>query len=68
LRDYIGREVKFMNIGPNSEQLNLVIRIPDGLCVPDVAHLDEVSITFRCSLGTLLRGNEAQIIAISSKD
>jgi hypothetical protein len=66
LRDFVGRDVRFMNLGPKGEQLNLVIKIPEGLSVPDVARSDEVSVTFLCSLGNLLRGNEAQIIAISS--
>jgi len=66
LRDFVGRDVKFMNVGPKGERLNLVITIPDGLSVPDVTHADEVSVTFLCSCGNLLRGNEAQIIATSS--
>jgi hypothetical protein len=66
LRDLVGRDVRFMNVGPKGEHLNLVIRIPDGLSVPDVANSDEVSVTFMCSFGNLLRGNEAQKIAISS--
>jgi hypothetical protein len=65
LRDCVGRDVRFTNVDPKGEQLNLVIRIPEGLSVPDVAHADEVSVTFLCSLGNLTRGNEAQIIAIS---
>jgi hypothetical protein len=65
LHDFVGRDVKFMTVGPRGEQLNLVIKIPDGLAVPDVAHADEVSVTFLCSQGNLSRGNEAQIVAIS---
>jgi hypothetical protein len=66
LRDFVGRDVKFTSLGPKGEHLNLVIKIPDGLSVPDVSRSDEVSVTFMCSLGNLSRGNEAQIIAISS--
>jgi hypothetical protein len=66
LRDFVGRDVKFMNLGPKGERLNVIIRIPVGLSVPDVTRSDEVSVTFLCSLGNLSRGNEAQIIAVSS--
>ena len=66
LRDFVGRDVKFMNVGPKGERLNVVITIPEGLSVPDAAQSDEVSVTFLCSRGNLLRGNEAQIIVISS--
>jgi hypothetical protein len=66
LRDFVGRDVRFMNVGPKGEHLNLVIKIPQGLSVPDVAHAEEVSVTFLCTVGNLSRGNEAQIIAISS--
>jgi hypothetical protein len=54
-----------MSVGPKGEHLNIVITIPEGLSVPEVANSDEVSVTFVCSLGSLLRGNQAQIIAIS---
>jgi hypothetical protein len=67
LRDFVGRDVKFMNSGPKGERLNIVITIPAGLSVPDVARSDEVSVTFLCSLGNLSRGNEAQMIAVSSR-
>jgi hypothetical protein len=67
LRDFVGRDVRFMKFGPKGERLNVVIKIPEGLSVPDVAHADEVSVTFKCSLGNLSRGNEAQIIALSSR-
>ena len=65
LRDFVGRDVRFMSLGPKGEHLNLVIKIPEGLAVPDVSHSDEVSVTFMCSLGNLSRGNEAQVIAMS---
>jgi hypothetical protein len=66
LRDFVGRDVKFVGLGPKGEHLNVVINIPDGLSVPGVCHEDEVSVTFLCSLGSLARGNVAQVIAAAS--
>ena len=62
LRDYVGRDVKFVSLGPRGERLNLVITIPEDLSVPDVGHSDEVSVTFVCTRGSLRQGNEARSI------
>ena len=68
LRDFVGRDVKFVTVGPNGESLDLVITIPPELSVPDVGQGDQVSVTFLCSLGKRSDGNQAQIIAISNGD
>ena len=62
LRDYVGRDVKFTATGPKGESLNVVIRIPEGVSVPEVGQSEEVSITFLCTRGILRQGNEAKII------
>jgi hypothetical protein len=62
LRDYVGRDVKFTTTGPKGERLNVVIRVPEDVSVPEVGQLEEVSITFLCARGALRQGNEAKII------
>jgi hypothetical protein len=62
LRDCIGRDVKFVSTGPQSERLNVVIKIPEGISVPELGQSDEVSVTFVCARGMLRQGNEAKIV------
>jgi hypothetical protein len=62
LRDYAGQDVKFTTTGPQGERINLVIKIPQGVSVPEVGQKEQVSITFICSHGNLREGNEAKII------
>ncbi len=62
LRDYVGRDVRFTTTGPKGERLNVVIKIPEGVAVPEVGPSEEVSITFLCTRGNLRQGNEAEII------
>jgi hypothetical protein len=64
LRDFVGREVKFAATGPKGEQLNLLIRIPEGMPVPDAGHADELRVTFLCAKGSLQQGNEAKSIVV----
>jgi hypothetical protein len=62
LRNYLGRDVLFATLGPKGERLDLVIRIPETLSVPEVGAADEVFVTFVCTQGSLRRGNEARTI------
>jgi hypothetical protein len=62
LRDCVGRDVNFTATGSQGERLNVVIKIPEGVTVPDVGQSDEVSITFICTRGMLRQGNEAKVI------
>ena len=64
LRDYAGKEVKFSAAGPKAERLNLVIKIPAGLTVPEVGQSDSVRVTFTCTQGSLSQGNEARLIEL----
>src|SRR5262249_3353153 len=64
LRNYVGRDVKFITLGPKGEQLKLVSTIPPGLPVPDAGHSDEVRVTFVCTRGKLGQGNEAKAIEL----
>jgi hypothetical protein len=64
LRDYVGKEAKFMAAGPKGEKLNLVVKIPPGLTVPEVGKADEVRVTFICTRGSLRQGNEAKSIEL----
>jgi hypothetical protein len=60
LRSYVGRDVKFTSLGPRGERLEVTIRIPEGLSVPEVGNSDEVFVTFVCTQGSLGQGNEAR--------
>jgi hypothetical protein len=62
LRNYLGRDVKFTTRGPEGQRLPLVIKIPEGLTVPEVGNSDEVFVTFLCTLGSQQQGNEARVI------
>jgi hypothetical protein len=62
LRDFVGRDVKFTTNGLQGERLHVVIKIPEGISVPEVGQSEEVSITFLCTRGLLAQGNEAKII------
>jgi hypothetical protein len=64
LRDYAGREAKFTTRGPRGERLDLSVRIPQGLSVPEVGNGDEVFVTFVCTRGSLRQGNEARAIQL----
>jgi hypothetical protein len=57
LRDYVGRDVKFMALAPGGQRLSLVITIPAGLSVPEVGKSDEVTVTFVCTRGDLRPGS-----------
>ena len=61
LRDYVGKDVKFTTVGPKGEQLKLVIKIPEGVPIPDDTS-DEVFVTFVCTRGNLWQANQARII------
>jgi hypothetical protein len=62
LRDYVGRDVKFTTTGAGGERLNIVIKIPEGVSIPEVGQSEELSITFLCTRGMLREGNEARIV------
>jgi hypothetical protein len=62
LRDYVGRDAKFVTLGPKGERLSLVITIPQDLPVPDAGAAEDLRVTFVCSRGDLRRGNEAKAI------
>lgn len=62
LRDYLGRYVRFTGSGPKGERVNLVVKLPPDLAVPDVGNSDEVRVTFVCSQGDLRQGNVARSI------
>jgi hypothetical protein len=62
LRNYLGRDVKFTTRGPKGERLDLFIKIPEGLSVPEVGNSGEVFVTFVCTRGMLRQGNEARAI------
>jgi hypothetical protein len=62
LRNYLGRDVRFTTRGPKGERLDLVIKIPEGLAVPEAGTADEVFVTFVCTRGSLREGNEARTI------
>jgi hypothetical protein len=62
VRDYAGRDVKFTSTGPGGERLNIVIKIPEGVSLPEMGQSEEVSITFVCTRGMLREGNEARIV------
>jgi len=65
LRDKVGRDVKFTTTAPPGERLNLVIRIPKDLSVPDAASGDDLVVTFICQKGDLRQGNVAKLIQSS---
>jgi hypothetical protein len=62
LRDYIGQDVAFVSTGPQGGRLRVVIRIPEGISLPEIESSQEVSITFICTRGMLKQGNEAKIV------
>jgi len=62
LRDYIGRDVKFISTGINGESSRVVIKIPEVVLVPEVGQSEEVRITFLCTQGNLQHGNEAKFM------
>jgi hypothetical protein len=62
LRNYLGRDVKFTTRGPKGERLDLVVKIPESLAVPEVGNSGEVFVTFVCTRGSLRQGNEARAI------
>jgi hypothetical protein len=62
LQNHVGREVKFTTRGPKGERLDLFVKIPDGLSVPEVGNSGEVFVTFVCTRGMLRQGNEARAI------
>ena len=62
LRDYVGKDVKFAAVGPNAHHLSMVIKIPEGLSVPNVDHNGRVIVTFICNEGNLRHGNIAKSI------
>jgi hypothetical protein len=64
LRDYVGRDVRFTTRGPRGERLDLAIRIPEGLSVPEAGNGDEVFVTFVCTRGSLREGNEARTVQL----
>jgi hypothetical protein len=64
LRDYKGRDAKFTTRAPTGERLILVVRIPEGLSVPEVGEGDEVFVTFVCTRGSLRQGNDARAIQL----
>jgi hypothetical protein len=67
LRDYVGRDVRFISAAPNGEPLKLVITLPESLSVPEAAgHGDEVGVTFFCKAGNLQGGNEAKSIELGA--
>ena len=59
LRNYIGKNVKFYTFGPNNASLDISIKIPNGLQVPNAVYLDTLIVKFNCNDGSLLHGNEA---------
>jgi hypothetical protein len=64
LRDYVGRDVRFTTLGSRGERLDVAIRIPEGLTVPEVGNADEVFVTFVCTRGSLRQGNEARAVEL----
>jgi hypothetical protein len=62
LRDCVGRDVKFTTPGGRGERLELVIRLPEGLSVPEAGKGDEVFVTLVCTRGSLRQGNEARAV------
>jgi hypothetical protein len=62
LRDYIGRDVRFVTTGSEGERLSLLINIPHDVAVPKVSQSEEVTVTFVCTRGMLRQGNTAKII------
>ena len=65
LRDFVGRNAKFMTTAPTGEPLNLVVSIPADMPVPEVGRGDDVVVTFVCKHGSLREGNEAKSIQTS---
>ena len=59
LRNYIGKNVKFCTFGPNNARLDISIKIPNGMQVPNAVYLDTLIVKFNCNDGSLLHGNEA---------
>jgi hypothetical protein len=62
LRDYLGKEVLFTAPASKDQQLNIVIKLPADLSIPDVRVSDEVRVVFTCTRGNLQQGNEARSI------
>jgi hypothetical protein len=62
LMDYRGRDVRVSATGPKGEKLLLVIKIPKEIAVPELGRAAEVSVTFVCTQGKLLQGNDATLI------
>jgi len=62
LQEFAGRDVKFIALGTKGERANLVIKIPQGLNLPEAYQSDELRVTFICSNGSLQEGNEARQI------
>ncbi len=64
LRNYAGRDVRFTALTPRGQRLDLVVRIPEGLPVPEAGNGDEVLVTLLCTRGSLRQGNEARAIQL----
>jgi len=62
LRDCIGRDVNFLTSGTNVVSLKVVIKIPEGVSVPEAGQSEEVRVTFLCTRGNLQQGNEAKFL------
>jgi hypothetical protein len=59
LAQYANRYVKFAATGSGGARFFLVIRLPEGITIPEAVQGDEVEVTFVCSRGDLRQGNEA---------
>jgi hypothetical protein len=55
LLDYRGRDIKLSAFGPKQERVSFIIRIPKDLDVPEVGRAEQVSVTFTCTQGSMMR-------------
>jgi hypothetical protein len=62
LRQRANQYVKFLAADREGERHEMVIRMPDYSALPDVAGGDNVAVTFTCTRGNLLQGNEATVV------
>jgi len=64
LRAYAGREARFSIPEAKAERAQIMIKIPEGLPLPESRRGDEVRVTFVCTQGSLRVGNEAKSIQL----
>ena len=64
LQSLAGKDVNFIATGQRGEQVKLVIAIPASTVVPELGETDTLSVLFKCTRGSLLKGNETVTVEL----